>query len=392
MASSAAARDISTRQQLFDLLQSQMQVTYEGLKEEKRLDFESSLIKTYLFEVDCPDEARSDEGVPLRQFVQRLFSPLERKGTLVFAAQKEEEGFFELNLKHRSQAAILYLDTVTDSRFWLGFSISNATTLDWWIENLSRAQVAFDTVWLWPTFLETVQGRGVPRGFGLDYDYRKLENDPETTTYLKMQLWGGRETDHLYQLLKNDERFRDKVVLSKIRLKEFSQPYDEQLFALQDLKYQGKFTTRGTDFSTHLATVSFVRESYARQITNIENNYSLHWEEVEGGNVRLEGSAIHFIPHGFEIPVQSFCEHVLNGTNPFRLIGFTHMISSFSAYSQVVDLHTGGKLSLEVHPDLITLYLPEGVCGNSVARFYTNLQHFLSTQISVETDNGDQLF
>ncbi len=230
VARNGAERNIRTRQQLFDFLQSQMQITYEGLREEQRLGFESSLIKTYVFEVNPPEEVRAEGEVALERFIEQLFWPKERQDTILNVAQKSEEGFFELNLKRGRQEAILYLDTATNRRFWLGFSISNATTLDWWIETLSHTQVAFDTVWLWPSFLETVQDRGAHRGFGLDYDYRRLEDDPELTTYLKMQLWGGSETNHLYTLLKNDERFRDKVVLSKIRLKEFSQPHDEQLF------------------------------------------------------------------------------------------------------------------------------------------------------------------
>jgi hypothetical protein len=68
------------------------------------------------------------------------------------------------------------------------------------------------------------------------------------------------------------------------------------------------------------------------------------------------------------------------------------MVNDYSAVSQIVDLHTGGQFSLEIHPDLISLYLAEGTCGNSVARFYTNLQHTLGASFRVETDSGDSVF
>ena len=207
-----------------------------------------------------------------------------------------------------------------------------------------------------------------------------------------MQLWGGSDTDHLYRLLKNDEQFQDKVVLSKVRLKEFASPSDEDLFALQDLKYQGKFTTRGTDFGTHVASANFVRQEYEKKILSIENKYALRWRESESGTVALDGYAIHFRPSGFQIPVDKFCDRVLNGSTPFRLLGFTQAIGKYSAVSEVVDLHTGGKLSLEIHPDLISVYLPNDVCGNSVARLFTNLQHYLNVRFTVEADNGDRIF
>lgn len=393
MATNASQRNIETRQQLFDFLQSQMQVTYEGLKEEHRLSFESSLIKTYIFEVNAPAGVDFGEQELLRKFVERVFSPQERRDTIVVVTSKEEEGFFEVNLKYGRREAILYIDASTNKRFWLGFSISGSSTLDWWIETLSQTQTAFDLVWLWPSFLEAVQKRGLPRGFGLDYDYRKFEgDDPEKTTYLKMQLWGGGDTAELYSLLKTNDKFHDKVVLSKIRLKEFSLPSDESLFALQDLKYMGKFTARGTDFSTHATTVNFVRSNYEKQIRAIEDNYALRWRESASKTLSIEGFAMHFVPRGFEIPVDRFHERVLNGATPFRLLGFTRMIDKFSAVSEVVDLHTGGEFSLEIYPDRLIVYLPEHTCGNTIARLYTNLQHFLSVEFVVETDNGDVLF
>ncbi len=385
-----------------------MQTTYEDLTEERRLAFESTLVKTYIFEVDVPQDLDAEQHASMGRFVQALFLPKGRRDTLVSVSPRSENGFFELNLKRGRQEAILYLDTATNRRFWLGFSISNATTLDWWVDALSQTQTAFDTVWLWPSFLESVQARGIPRGFGLDYDYRKFESDdPEKTAYLKMQLWGGSDTDALYKLRSNRE-FSDKVVLAKVRMKEFAGSDNEDIFALQDLKYQGKFTTRGTSFRVHAATASFVRASYEAKIQQIEDNYTIHWKQSDLGHwkqsdlghwkqsdlgrLSLEGFAIHFVPQQTEIPVETFCEVALRGTTPFRLFGLTRMVNDYSAVSQVVDLHTGGKFSLEVHPDLISLYLAEGTCGNSVARFYTNLQHTLGASFRVETDSGDSVF
>ena len=47
--------NIQTRRQLFDFLQGQMQTTYADLKVNQRLSHESSLIKSYIFEVNTPE-------------------------------------------------------------------------------------------------------------------------------------------------------------------------------------------------------------------------------------------------------------------------------------------------------------------------------------------------
>ncbi|RLG20547.1 hypothetical protein DRN74_05205 [Candidatus Micrarchaeota archaeon] len=395
MARGRLKRDIQTRQQLFDFLQAQMQTAYRSLHKSQRLEFESTLIKSYIFEVDVPNElfACPQSHKVWVDFIQKLFHPSGYEGLSLQVQAKEEEGFFELDLHYRNKRAILYLDSLTDKRFWLGFSISDSRVLDWWFEAMIKTRSEIDFVWLWPSFLERVQDRGDPRGFGLDYDYRKFESEShERTTYFKMQLWGGRETADLYRWLKKHPVFGDKAVLAKVRLKEWGEDPSRELFALQDVKYTGKITTRGTDFTTHASTLNFVRSEYGKRIQSLEERYSLRWEEVKQGGVVLEGFPIHFIPQGFHLPVLEFCKHVLDGTAPFRLIGLVSYARDTQAVVEVVDLHTGGELSFEIYPDILTIYLPERTCGNTIARLYTNLQHYFNTRFEVEADDGKRLF
>jgi hypothetical protein len=207
-----------------------------------------------------------------------------------------------------------------------------------------------------------------------------------------MQIWGGTETDELYETLNRDERFANKIVLSKVRMKESANHPDDAEFAVQDVKFTGKFTTRGSSFETHRRTLNFVREEYAKKVSDIEERYRLRWKTGKGSEVSLDGSAIHFIPKEFEIPVGQFCESLFGGTMPFRLLGFVDFTSDKSAIVDAVDMHTGGRLSFEVYPDVLSLYLPEGTCGNTVVRLYTNIQHYFDKRLSVEADNGEKLF
>jgi hypothetical protein len=398
MATKQNGQNIQTRQQLYKSFQTQMEKAYWEVRERKRLKFESNLIKSYILEIDLPENLldSSLNKIALKEFISECFQVSRRKASLT-VLEKEEFGFYELVLAYGDnngqQQSILYLDTITNARFWFGFSLSSSQRLDWWLKTIVKNRSRVDFVWFWPAFLEHIQSRGLPRGFGLDYDYRKFEDaDDEATTYLKMQLWGGDDTQDIYNFLKSHPDFKQKTVLSKVRMKVFGDSEDRESFALQDVKYEGKFTTRGTDFSTHAATLSYVRGEYEKHIQSIEDTYALQWRETERGGIALEGFAIHFIPDSFELPVDLFCDHVFNGTEPFRLLGFVSQANDSLAIIDAVDLHTGGTLAFEIYPDLISIYLPENTCGNTLARFYTNLQHHFNALFVVEADNGDKLF
>lgn len=372
-----------------------MQTAYPELRDRRRLEHESTLIKSYILEA-APQAVEADPRADKKGYARQLasiFAVPHQESTNLRVMPKDEDGFYELKAAYRDHELTLYLDTITNQRFWLGFSLSSSQLLDAWLDAAIQANSRLDHVWFWPAFLESVQKRGLPRGFGLDYDYRKFErSDADRTTYLKMQLWGGDETAALYNLLKTHQNFSDKVVLSKVRLKEFGDQADGDLFAIQDVKYTGKFTTRGTDLSAHLATLTQVRNDYEKQVRDIEEKYALRWAEAQRGHMSLEGFAIHFVPQDFLMPVRDFCQAVFDGTAPFRLVGFLQELSDEHVIADVVDLHTGGELSFEVSPDLITAFLPAGACGNSILRFYTNLQHHFNVRFIVKADNGDLLF
>lgn len=385
----AKKQKIETRIQLYNFLQDQMSYTYAEVKDEKKLSYESTLVKSYIFEVDLPRSAKeaTNKQSAIKEFIEKNFR-FQKKSDFKFSIfEKEEEGFFEIQLPEVN----FYVDTITNERFWMGFSVSGSKKIDKWFETVVRSNSALDSLWLWPSFLEETQKLGEPRGFGLDYDFRRFEDNDDTTTYLKMQLWGGADTEGVYDLLKTSP-MRNKIVLSKVRMKTFGDVEKRDEFALQEVKYTGKFTTKGTNFSVHASTLNNVRNKYAGKIVSIENEYALKWTERGLGKIGLEGYALHFIPNDFEIPVEKFCAKVFDGTIPFRLLGITTMLNKHGAVADVVDLHTGGELSFEVYPDIITVYLPENTCGNSIARLFTNLQHYFNVGFRVEADNGDRVF
>ena len=92
--------------------------------------------------------------------------------------------------------------------------------------------------------------------------------------------------------------------------------------------------------------------------------------------------------------LDTFCEVVFSGTQPFRLWGLpeTTPAGDDGRWVSAVDLHTGSRLFFEVYPDVVLLYLYPGACGNTAARFFTNMQHTFGRLIEGEDNAGLGIF
>jgi hypothetical protein len=55
-----------------------------------------------------------------------------------------------------------------------------------------------------------------------------------------------------------------------------------------------------------------------------------------------------------------------------------------------IDLHVGRRMSFELSPEFMRVYLAPGGCGNSLARLYTNLQHHYNSQVEA-IDGSEEL-
>lgn len=390
---------VQTRAELFERLQARMDASYRELLDDQRLDFKGNLVKSYVIESDL-HRRPMEEGETALDFIQNAFLPKGVPPGQFKVFPTEEEDFFEARLSTSRGASTIYIDASTDRRFWLVYSLSESRHLDWWLERSVLESPRLDYIWLWPRALESHQSMGLPRGFGLDYDYRRFdEPESEQASFLKMQIWGGLESDRLYQYLKDAEKgglLVGKVVLSKVRMKVTAEGESaddaSQPFVIEDLKYMGKFTSRGNSLGLHNAILNRVRENYRTAVEDIERKYAIRSSVVEGNRMGVEGYGINFIPDGREIPVELFYRKVFAGAKPFRLFGLAGEENKDYRIVDAVDLHTGDRLGFELSPEMLTMYLPEGACGNTVVRFLTNLQHYFSSKFRVETDNGDVLF
>ncbi len=391
---------IASRRELFDYLEEQMNQSYREVLDSRRLESESTYVKTFLLEFDWDEASRETEELPYLAQALGLSASRESGGSApAQLSETGEEGFYRIDWRRSGKPLRMYLDTASDPkrRFWLGYSLSDAAELDAALNRLTASQAALDRVWLWPALLRRMQSRGEFRGIGLDYDNRRFEakqGKPDSTSYLKLQLWGGPDTSEILDFISRQGKFRSWAVLSKVRLKYWDDPSDTDSFALEDIKYNGKLTTRGTSFSAHQGLVTGLRTLYAEKIRAIEDRHTIRLsdEDLDAGN---QANPVFFSfgpsPIG---DLDAFCEVVLSGHLPFRLWGTPRRLPGGEDGRSVsaVDLHTGSRLSLEIYHDVVCMYLYPGSCGNTVARFFTNLQQTFGRLVTGEDNERQSLF
>jgi len=231
---------IANRRDLFDYLETQMNRAYREVLNARRLEYESTYLKTFLLEFNWRVARSSLNLQDEQELLQAALSIGERRGgpvdTMVEATG--EAGFYRVTWRGRRNLDLdVYLDTSTDPdrRFWIAYTLSDSREVETLFDRLASSRPALDRVWFWPSFLSELQQKGEFRGIGLDYDYRRFERAAGTedpSTYLKVQIWGGPESRDIFDFLDHDPSLADWAVLSKVRLKYRDGGEDRSRFCL----------------------------------------------------------------------------------------------------------------------------------------------------------------
>jgi len=375
--------EISSKKEAFEFFERQISRAYYKLYESQKLEFESYLLKSFILEKEL--DVNLDEADELRQLLSFEF-----KGETVFPTlRKIEDDFWEV--LYPVLSVRMYLEKL-DDRFFAFHTLSESKKVDLIVQKLVSQHHQIDAMWLWHQFLDRqlwLNQRSF-KGFSFDYDFRKISGDEsdQTLSYLKMQIWGGgHEIVELYKKLRS--MLRNKATLAKVRFKEFGD--NPEHFVLTDIKFLGKFRSHGTDVRLHRKILFDVKTAYAQKLATIEKKYRLSWQLDGQREAVLEGEPLYFKFSKRIDYLDRLIEVVFNGSYPFRLLGFVQE-TNHGYFIRVVDLHVGSRFNLELYPDLMVVYLPEDVCGNTVIRFYTNLQHTMETEVVVEDAQGEKVF
>jgi len=375
--------DMQTRRDLATYLEERMTRSYSQLRDDQRLEYDTSLVKTYILEVHPPGDGTHESIVAyMKQLIEGEHSPFPSARF----RETEEEHFFQLHIEAKKGEVDLYVDATTP-RFWIVHSMDGSAEVDWSIERLSRATPEFDTVWLPVTFLEWAARTGIFSGLGLDFDARDFAGQEadgdQHVTFLKMQLWGNRAGGVL-STLREASAFPHETTLSKVKVK-FCLGDDDELFSIDDIKFNGKITARGTSFQCHQTLVTSVRRRYAAALEELESAARIV-HETEGSRWRVKGSPVTF---RFRAPVKDasiLCERLFRCVPPFRLWGVPVRLGDDCFHVAAVDLHVGHSLDFEIGKEYMRVYLHEHSCGNTIIRLLTNLQHTVDSRVEADID------
>src|SRR5690606_34021108 len=87
-------------------------------------------------------------------------------------------------------------------------------------------------------------------------------------------------------------------------------------FAIDEVKYDGRFAARGASFSSHIAFVMRLYDVYQEKIRNLESNYSIRPVASEG-NLRIDGSPITMVLNRPIRNLSQFCASLFASKEPF---------------------------------------------------------------------------
>lgn len=380
-------RTARTRQEVFQYMDQVMNSTYSSLAERQELELDTSLVKTYLVESQLPEGAAPSD---VEGFVKDLSTTRLPRNRRLKVSKGVDPTLYLLSTTIDREPVVLYVD-VSNPRFWMLHSANRSVSLDRLIDRLIKDRSSLDRGWIWPELLESLASKGSFRGLGLDYDRRLIPDidfeSAESVEYLKLQLW-GMQANKVFRILQ--QSFPEATTLSKVKVKHWLLRNGDSEFAIDDVKYDGKITTRGTSFQSHREFATGLYREYAATIRRIETEYSLNW--ICGSDrATVGGQALSFRFSTSIRNLEKFCTHLFAASLPFRLWGAPTRLADDFYRVAAVDLHAGCRLSFEIAPMYMRLYLPNDACGNTIVRLYTNLKHHYDPQMRAVDADGERV-
>ena len=391
------------RGDLFDLLDKKMRHTYFNLLSDGQVKANENYLKTYLLEFNTP--STKYEAITSNLLTQKLTIPSHKSGIadkIPAIETTEDNGLYvaKWGAGEKKPATTFYLDTAInpqdpgDSRFWIAHTFSGAAQAESVVRNLSSRATPIDRVWLWPGLLRQIQNVGTAKSVSLVYDQTHFDPESKPQDSRKQARASFKEEAlELWRILNESPymgesatAIRDRLVESKISINyKGDAPDSSNQFAIEDIHFTGKFTARGTSARLHQELVRFTEGIYRSKVLEIEERHTIF---------KRTGEALYFVfDQGLPVEKEFFCERVFSSKAPFHLWGVPERsLDGKGLVINAVDIGTGSKMFFQVYDDIISLNLRPGSCGNSVIKFFTNLQQIYGRNVSAETADGQPIF
>jgi len=383
------ARRVRDRSDLASVLRESMEASYARFVEGEEEDGERNLLKSYIVEahLDTSNDRLHGSLQELRRIGRSLNSRVattDDKSLLVLSSPKGSVEF--------------YVD-VLHERFWLLHTLSRSIHADTFLSHLIRAGPRIDRAWFPSQLLEVTTGLGRFEGFGVRFDstiYRVDESklapndeedgwDPLDSRLISLSLKTRKGARNQLKRLRGADVFPYASALSWVRVR--ASNGEAGSFALEDITYHGKFTARGTSFTDHQHVLGAVREKYQASVEGLERDASIGAREGEEAHF-VSGEPLVF---EFSQPIRNMgavIPRMFTSAEPYRLWGVPRRVNTRMLRVHTVDLHVGQPLTVEVTPKHLVAYLPQGTCGNTITRLYSNVQRTLDPGVKVLGENA----
>jgi len=397
--------EIKDRRDFADAFGTAMAGADQALRSIWQFGRDQNLPKSYLVEFHPKRNGHAAQSGT----TERLFEALRQAETTFGSVVRRTKDDSLLYLSHNESAnsAEFIIDSL-NPRFLAFHTLSNAKATDRFIFNrLTQYHQEFDLFWLPVSLLEAVERRERVTGWEAAFEplldqarfaYREEEDQdvpdfeelrdleeeiPAATpnhTRLRINILRPNAMNTYWQLKRESNVFPD-VPLSSVLAERFDNELTTQ--ARARIKWNGKITGRGTDFSAYSQIVNGTLDSYAGVVTSLESNYSLGLTRCEEDYLGfgLKGSPF-CVEFDSPINLDSVVNGMFNCVPPFRLMGEPEKLTDDYYVIDALDLHVGQPLAIELSPRLMRIYLYEGTCGNTIVRILRSLQHYVDSNLS----------
>jgi len=302
---------------------------------------------------------------------------------------------------------------IFNERYFIFYSTRSTETIENKLTKIIQNAPLLDTLWLADSFYYNFYNH-IKSNFN-DYRYVKLKMkyDSDLVTNINENIISEKKPKELIEDLKNIETHKDfnlsesinniNKILPKLRKMKYW-PAANSIHMLRipaksgggmDLYNNGKITNRSRSFIDLHHNIKFLLDNYSYLNKLLEEK---SWLKQKKHDFKSSGYSIKGSPviiefnNKLDITVfKNFIFKVFQQRNKnFRLWGEPIKLSEQKFHIYGLDLHLWKEIFLELTPEQFVLILPEGVCGNTINRFITNIQTFLEPNF--ETYIGDKKY
>lgn len=266
----------------------------------------------------------------------------------------------------------LVVDTL-DSRFWSVHTWSSSADAYRFLGGVIGRRRDLDWTWLPTGHLESLSRAGTPMWLRSEFQGdRALPMDDVVRLRLRVQ-----GTDSVGLLRHVADAYGSSVALDQVGVLVEDQAYGSvSAYANR----RGRFVGSGDSFALYQALLADVIGRYRAVVDALERR-RLVWSGSEERGAHVQGTAV-AVEFGRPIAdLGRFLDAVFSSREPFRLWGVPRAVDPEFWTVEAVDLHVGHRLRVEGGRTWLRVLLPDGACGNTLARLVANLQHHYDAQV-----------